>query len=135
MLGAPKDQEVTGLVRGMNASLRESARQSIGTLGTLLYKDESKPRMPEKDWVELLRRIGTGDSSALGTLYMWTHGIVFALSMRILKDRSKAEDVTVEVFQHVWSDASGFDGTRVTVVAWIMNLARARATQVSKESK
>jgi len=119
----------------MNASLLESTQQSIGTLGTLLYKDESKPRMPEKDWVELLRRIGTGDTCALGTLYMWTHGIVFAVTMRILKDRSKAEDVTVEVFQHVWSDASGFDGTRVTVVAWIMNLARARATQASKESK
>jgi RNA polymerase sigma-70 factor (ECF subfamily) len=113
----------------MNARLRKSTKQAVGTLGGLLYTDRSRPRIPEKDWVELVRGIGAGDVRALGTLYMWTHGIVFAAAMRIAKNRARAEDITVAVFHDVWRGASQFDGEHRTVMAWIMNLARTRALQ------
>ena len=119
----------------MSAGFREPAREADGTLGALLYRDASKPRIPEGEWVELVRRVGVGDTRAMGTLYMWTHGIVFAVVMRISKDRPRAEDVTVEVHQELWSGASGFDGTRCSVVAWIMNVARARAMRACGASK
>ncbi len=42
----------------------------------LLYCD-GKPRTSEKEWVALVRAIAAGETDAFGTLYMWTHGIVF----------------------------------------------------------
>ncbi|HET9863882.1 MAG TPA: hypothetical protein VFP37_10600 [Steroidobacteraceae bacterium] len=119
----------------MNARLRKSTKEVVNTLGDLLYKDRSKPRIPEKDWVELVRRVGKGDTSAMGSLYMWTHGIVFALAMRLVQDRVRAGAITVEVFQEVWSRAREFDGTNQSVVAWIMNLARAGALRAREAAQ
>jgi RNA polymerase sigma-70 factor (ECF subfamily) len=119
----------------MNARVRESTKGAVTTLGGLLYGDESKPRISEKDWVELVRRIGAGDSGALGILCTWTHGIVFAGAMTIVKNRAKAEDVTVAVYHDAWREASQFDGEHCTVVGWIMNLARTRALQAREASR
>jgi RNA polymerase sigma-70 factor (ECF subfamily) len=119
----------------MNATLRKSTKEVVNTLGDVLYKDESKPRIPEKDWVDLVRRVGRGDTAAMGRLYMWAHGMVFALAMRIAQDRIAAEGITVEVFQEVWGRAREFDGANSTVVAWIMNLARAQALRAREAAK
>jgi RNA polymerase sigma-70 factor, ECF subfamily len=77
--------------------------------------------------VALVRAIAAGDTSAFGTLYMSTHGIVFTSLARITGDRATAEELTVEVFHEVWRGAAAYDPASNSVVGWIMNLARARA--------
>ncbi len=111
----------------MNAKVQETAGEAVLTLGGLLYADASRPRIPEQDWTDLLCKVAVGDTHAFGTLYMWTHGIVFALAMRITHERAVAELVTVEVFQDLWHKAATYDAASGTVVAWIMNLARSCA--------
>src|SRR5262245_5782851 len=86
--------------------------------------------MPESEWVRLIQAVAQGDQKALHAIYEKTHRIVFTLMMRIAKDQIPAEDLTVEVFHDVWLKASKFAPAREpSVLAWIMNLARAKAIE------
>lgn len=97
------------------------------TLGDILYADESKPRVSEAQWLELVRAVAGGDQSALYSLYEQTHRIVFTLIVRIIMNRETAEEVTLDVFHEVWRRASSYDPANGSVVGWIMNQARSRA--------
>lgn len=124
-----------GVLRPMSAEFQQSTQEIVPTLGGLLYGKKSRPRVPETQWLDLLHAIAAGDTAALGTLYMWMHGAVFTLVLRISKDRVVAEELTVDVFQEVWQRAGEHDPARGTVVAWVMNLARAHALKVCKGSE
>jgi RNA polymerase sigma-70 factor, ECF subfamily len=97
------------------------------TLGDILYPDQAKHRVPEKDWVQLVEAIGNGDQAALHSLYEQMHRLVFTLAFRITKNRETAEEVTVDVFHDVWRRASAYEAAGGSVVGWIMNQARSRA--------
>ena len=68
-----------------------------------------------------------GDSNALGELYDRYGAILFGLLLRILHDRSEAEDVLQEVFLQTWRKAGDFDPTRGRALAWLAMLSRSRA--------
>jgi RNA polymerase sigma-70 factor, ECF subfamily len=96
------------------------------TLGALLYA-ETKCRVTEAEWVELVQAIATGDQLALRKLYGRAHRIVFTLIMRLVNDPGTAEELTLDVFHDVWRRAGRYDAAGGTVVGWIMNQARSRA--------
>jgi len=100
---------------------------SPGTLGAVLYPDRSKARESERDWAALVRAVARGDQLALQGLYERAHRPVFTLIMRLRPERETAEALTLDVFVDVWRRALAYDPARGTVLAWIMNLARARA--------
>jgi RNA polymerase sigma-70 factor, ECF subfamily len=75
----------------------------------------------------LLVRLTAGDQRALGEVYDRYAGLVNGLALRILHDRTEAEDVVQEVFVQVWRQASRFDPSRGTPEAWICTMARTRA--------
>jgi RNA polymerase sigma-70 factor (ECF subfamily) len=56
-----------------------------------------------------LRHLAGGDGHALGDLYYRYRSIMKGLALRILRDRSDAEDVVQDVFVQVWSQAARFD--------------------------
>ena len=119
----------------MNAILQAGPAapvESPPTLGGLLCCADGKPRTSEREWIALVRAIAAGDTSAFGTLYMWTHGIVFTSILRITGNRRTAEELTVEVFQDVWRGAPAYDPAGDMVVGWVMNLARSRALQYER---
>jgi len=97
------------------------------TLGDLLYADETKARVSERDWIELVHSIARGDEHALFALYGRAHRLVFTLMVRITNDRATAEELTVDVFHDVWRRASTYDPAGGSVVGWIMNQGRSRA--------
>jgi len=105
----------------------EPRKSETRTLGDLLYGNNTKFRVPEKDWLALIRSIAVGDQVALHSLYERTHRIVFTLIVRITNNRETAEELTVDVFYDVWRKASSYDPANGTVVGWIMNQARSRA--------
>ncbi len=75
----------------------------------------------------LMNAVALGDANALGRLYDRYGSILFGLLLRILHDRSEAEDVLQEVFLQTWRRAVDFDPARGRVVAWLAMLARSRA--------
>jgi DNA-directed RNA polymerase specialized sigma24 family protein/quercetin dioxygenase-like cupin family protein len=107
---------------------QERIAASPGTLGAVLYPDQSKARESERDWVALVRAVARGEQPALHELYDRTHRPVFTVIMRLRPDRETAEALTLDVFVDVWRRALAYEPAQGTVLAWIMNLARARAT-------
>jgi RNA polymerase sigma-70 factor (ECF subfamily) len=77
----------------------------------------------ERD-VELLRRIGNGDSLAFSSFYDHYSGLLFSIALRILNDPKEAEDVMQEVFLQIWNKASGYDPLLGKPSSWAVTLAR-----------
>ena len=105
----------------------ESARpQAVqpGTLGHVLYGGAEKPLVAERQWLAYVRRVAARDQAALHALYERANRAVFTLLMRKTGDRKVAEELTLETFHDVWRRARDYDPQRVTVLGWIMNLAR-----------
>jgi DNA-directed RNA polymerase specialized sigma24 family protein len=100
---------------------------AMGTLGALLYADETKTRVSEGDWVALLQSIAAADRLALRELYERTHRFVFTLMVQLTDSRETAEELTLDVFHDVWRRAPEYDAATASVLGWIMNLAQARA--------
>lgn len=96
------------------------------TLGGLLYADASRVRIPESEWLALVRDVARGDQLALRGLYERAHRLVFTLALRLTGSRETAEELTVDVFHGLWRRASAYDPDAGTVLAWIMNQTRSR---------
>jgi RNA polymerase sigma-70 factor (ECF subfamily) len=73
---------------------------------------------------ELLRRIGDGDREAFDVLYRRFVRPVFALALRRLGDRGRAEDATQETFASVWRSASSYRPERGPGAPWLYAVAR-----------
>jgi RNA polymerase sigma-70 factor, ECF subfamily len=73
---------------------------------------------------ELLRRIGAGDVPAVAELYDRHSGLLFALSLRIVRDRAEAEDVLHDAFVLVGERARQYVPERGAVGAWLVTLVR-----------
>ncbi len=86
------------------------------------------------DWSEksldlsrLLARAGLGDRAAFATLYERTSSHLFAVVLRINRDRGQAEDVLQEVYVNVWRAARTFDAAQSQPLTWLTSIARNRA--------
>jgi RNA polymerase sigma-70 factor (ECF subfamily) len=89
---------------------------------------------PSQDWSdrsrqlsELLSRAGLGDRAAFATLYELTSSHLFAVVLRISRDRAQAEDILQEVYVNVWRSAGGFDAAQSQPLTWLTSIARNRA--------
>ena len=89
---------------------------------------------PAADWTErsldlsrLLARAGLGDRAAFATLYERTSPHLFAVVLRINRDRAQAEDILQEVYVNVWRAARSFDAAQSQPLTWLTSIARNRA--------
>lgn len=60
--------------------------------------------------IELVRRAALGDSDAYEALYRIHVGRIYALCLRMARDRSEADDLTQETFIRVWQRLGSFRG-------------------------
>jgi RNA polymerase sigma-70 factor (ECF subfamily) len=88
-----------------------------------------QPQSPEAKHADIsrLQRIAGRDESALGELYDAHSQRLFGLIIRILKDRSEAEEVLQEVFVQVWTRAGTYNSGLGSPAAWLIGIARHRA--------
>jgi RNA polymerase sigma-70 factor (ECF subfamily) len=73
---------------------------------------------------ELLERIGRGDREAFDVLYRRFVRPIFALALRRLGDRGRAEDATQETFASVWRSARSYKPDRGPGAPWLYAVAR-----------
>jgi RNA polymerase sigma factor (sigma-70 family) len=76
---------------------------------------------------ERLAAVARGDRAALGDVYRRTSAKLFGVCLRILQDRSEAEEVLQDVYLTVWRRADGFDPARGSPITWLVTIARNRA--------
>lgn len=84
-------------------------------------------RAPEREWGLLIERIALEDQTALAELYDQTSSVVFGVTLRILRDRSSAEEATLDVYMQIWRQARTYEPSRGTPAAWLFCMARSRA--------
>lgn len=84
---------------------------------------------------DLMRRTALGDSQAFEALYDELSASVYGLARRVVRDPTRAEDVTQEVFLDVWRKATGFDAERGKAKTWVMTIAHRRAVDAVRRSE
>jgi RNA polymerase sigma-70 factor (ECF subfamily) len=73
---------------------------------------------------ELIARVGEGDRGAFEVLYRRYARPVFALALRRLGDRGRAEDAVQETFASVWRSAGSYRLERGPGAPWLYAVAR-----------
>jgi RNA polymerase sigma-70 factor (ECF subfamily) len=74
-----------------------------------------------------IRRVAGADRAALRLVYDETAAKLFGVCLRILKDRSEAEDVLQDIYLTVWRKAASFDEARASPITWLVAIARNRS--------
>jgi RNA polymerase sigma factor (sigma-70 family) len=104
-----------------------TAKKPHATLGEVLYAGGTAGAFAEADWACLVQSLAAGDRHALNKFYARTHRVIFTLLMRLTSSASITEELMVEVYGDVWRGKRRHDPAKATVLAWLMNEARARA--------
>jgi RNA polymerase sigma-70 factor (ECF subfamily) len=93
---------------------------------TALPLERAKPDEPEQRVSdgELLGRIADGDTAAFDTLYRRYARPVLGLALRMLRDRSRAEDAVQETFAAIWRSARSYRPDRGAGAPWLYAVAR-----------
>lgn len=82
----------------------------------------------------LLRRIGTGDTSAIDEVLERYGGLVWSLARRYCANPADAEDATQEVFIDLWQSAHRYDEAVASEVTFVAMIARRRLIDRSRRS-
>src|SRR5262245_26463813 len=84
---------------------------------------------------DLLVRAASGDGGAFRALYERTSGRLFAICLRIARDRTLAQDFLQEAFTRIWERANQFDRTRGSALAWMVAVTRNHADDVVRQRR
>lgn len=76
---------------------------------------------------ELLAATARRDRAAFRALYDAQSAKLFAVALRICRDRAIAEDALQDAFVEIWNKAEGFDPARGKAAGWLATIARNRA--------
>ncbi|MFD6435182.1 RNA polymerase sigma factor [Streptomyces venezuelae] len=76
---------------------------------------------------ELHRRLVYGEEAALADAYAAYGVLVHRVATRVTRNHTAAEDVTQEVFAHLWTRPYTFDARRGSLRGWLSMLAHRRA--------
>ena len=77
--------------------------------------------------VAAINRVAGDDRAALRLVYSETSAKLFGVCLRILGDRSEAEDVLQDVYLTVWRKAASFDEGVASPITWLVTIARNRS--------
>jgi RNA polymerase sigma-70 factor (ECF subfamily) len=75
----------------------------------------------------LLGQVALGNRAAFAELYQATSNRLFGICLRVLAQRSEAEDALQDVYTAVWRKAAQFDPSKASGGAWLAMVARNKA--------
>jgi RNA polymerase sigma-70 factor, ECF subfamily len=79
---------------------------------------------------ELLSRAGLGDRRAFAELYESTKSKLFAVSLRIVRERHIAEEVLQESFVSIWNHAADYAIAKSAPMTWMTTIVRNRSLDI-----
>jgi len=77
--------------------------------------------------IALIERIVSRDEQAIAALYDRHCRLLFGLILRVIRDRSEADEILQEVFVLVWTRAETYNVSLGPPAAWLVRIARNRA--------
>lgn len=72
----------------------------------------------------LILKVSMGDRAAFSALYDATSGKLFSVCLRVLKNRSEAEDTLQDVYLRIWNKADRYAVTGHSPMTWLITVAR-----------
>lgn len=73
---------------------------------------------------QLMARVATWDTAALEILYDQYAPAVMGLALKMLGDRSAAEEIVQETFWRVWRNANSFRAQQGNFTTWLFGITR-----------
>ncbi len=90
----------------------------------------------DEELARLLERCAAQDRLALRGVYDAMSPLLFGIALRLLRNRSLAEDTLQEAFLQIWRNASQYDPNRGSARAWMIGVLRYRALdRINLETK
>jgi RNA polymerase sigma-70 factor (ECF subfamily) len=80
-------------------------------------------------------KVARGDTGALEALYDRYSSIVLGISLKVVGDKSAAEDILQETFWRVWRSAAGYQPQRGSFTSWLFRIARNLAIDAYRRRK
>ena len=83
---------------------------------------------PKQEFIdqEIMQGIVRREAEAFARFYDRHAPMVFGFLLRLLHERTEAEDVLQETFWQIWRQAGAYDSSRGSPVAWLVQIARSR---------
>ncbi len=73
---------------------------------------------------DLIARVALRDRQAFDVLYTQTSGRLFAVALRMMKNRAEAEDLLQDAFIRIWQKAGTFHPGQAKALSWLTTLTR-----------
>lgn len=80
-----------------------------------------------RELADLLSRCALGERRAFAALYQRSSAHLFAVVLRIQRDRAQAEELLQEIYVSIWKAAASFDAAHSQPLTWMTSIARNRA--------
>jgi RNA polymerase sigma-70 factor (ECF subfamily) len=65
-----------------------------------------------------------GDRRAFAALYQATSAKLFGICLRVLQDRTEAEDVLQDIYVKIWRNAGHYQVNGLSPMTWLITIAR-----------
>jgi RNA polymerase sigma-70 factor (ECF subfamily) len=75
---------------------------------------------------QLLARTAIADQQAFAELYRLTSAQLFAIALRIVRDRASAEEILQEAYVSIWHHAGSYSAARGEPRTWLATIVRNR---------
>lgn len=85
-----------------------------------------KAESPDTQLIALIDRVALADETALRELYELTSSKLYGVAVRVVSNRSWAEDVLQEAFINIWRIAGDYKATLSPPMAWLCLIVRSR---------
>jgi len=83
----------------------------------------------------LVALVARGDDDALGELYDRLGALAYGLAVRIVRDRTIAEEVVQDAFLAAWRSATRFVADRGKARAWLLTIVHRRAVDAVRREE
>lgn len=80
----------------------------------------------------LLGRVALADQRAFEEVYRLTGAHLYSVVLRIVRDRSIAEEILQEAYVNVWHHAGTYDAARSQPFTWLTSIVRNRALDLKR---
>jgi RNA polymerase sigma-70 factor (ECF subfamily) len=87
------------------------------------------------DIAELIARTAMRDRAAFRDLYGRTSAKLFGVTLRILRDRSEAEEALQEVYVKIWQRADRYVPGTYSPISWLVAIARNHSLDILRARK
>lgn len=84
---------------------------------------------------ELISRVSLRDRAAFDVLYTSTSAKLFGVCLRILANRTEAEDALQDIYVKIWNKADRFAVADTSPISWLVAIARNHCIDVLRARK